>query len=634
LPDLSDDACTYEPPPATFNPVPLFTWGIRIDRNCNDDSDCQKEEVCNGGTCDVTWNHITPGNADEPAYHQVTSTPMVVDLDGDCVPEIIFNSYNNDNYSNNGILRAIRGDDGAKVWTLDDPSYRTDSTSNPAIGDVDHDGHPEIYVYKTGERRFFAIDWDGTPLWESELHANSESSGSLAIANVDGEGDAEIVTGAAIYDSSGNLVWEGNQGYGVQVQGPISCLSDIDGDGLPELVGGNTVYAFSGTIDGNNFDGAVFWNNVTIDDGYCGVADITGDGQVPEVVLVSDGIVYLLEGFTGTKISELAIPGGGAGGTPNIADFDGDGDADIGVAGGTQYAVMTFNGSDLELLWQAATDDASSARTGSSVFDFDGDGENEVVYGDEDFLRIYPGQEPDCANNGPDCDNVMTDAEVILREINSSRTRSEYPVIADANGDFKAEIVFSTSNEASFLDMPADAGVEVWRDQLDNWVPTRPVWNQHTYHISNVGVDGSIPDEEFIDWTDPSLNSYRRNSQGTLEFCAPDLVPTDLAVDTDECPDLDIEVRVVNQGCLGVGPGVNVAFYDANDGLLGVVQTQSPIVPGASELVTTQFPAPSGDPPYEIHAEVDEDGMDNGALNECVEDNNTTPDLRVCKVIG
>ena len=31
-----------------------------------------------------------------------------------------------------------------------------------------------------------------------------------------------------------------------------------------------------------------------------------------------------------------------------------------------------------------------------------------------------------------------------------------------------------------------DAGIEVFKDSLDNWVSTRPVWNQHTYHITNV----------------------------------------------------------------------------------------------------------------------------------------------------
>jgi hypothetical protein len=57
-------------------------------------------------------------------------------------------------------------------------------------------------------------------------------------------------------------------------------------------------------------------------------------------------------------------------------------------------------------------------------------------------------------------------------------------VIVDVDGDFKAEIVFPTNNDGG--SGPLDAGLEVWGDSLDNWVTTRPVWNQHTYHITNV----------------------------------------------------------------------------------------------------------------------------------------------------
>jgi hypothetical protein len=37
------------------------------------------------------------------------------------------------------------------------------------------------------------------------------------------------------------------------------------------------------------------------------------------------------------------------------------------------------------------TQDCSSAFTGSSVFDFDGNGKAEVVYADEQYMRIYDG---------------------------------------------------------------------------------------------------------------------------------------------------------------------------------------------------------------------------------------------------
>jgi hypothetical protein len=265
------------------------------------------------------------------------------------------------------------------------------------------------------------------------------------------------------------------------------------------------------------------------------------------------------------------------------------------------------------------------------VFDFDGDGRSEVIYGDEWYLRIYPGTEPDCAVGGPGCDGIMNDDEVLFIDINSSRTRSEYPIIADVDGDFKAEIVISTNNESAQGNI-GDAGVEVFEDRLDNWVATRAIWNQHTYHVTNVEVDGSIPTVELPNWT--TFNSYRRNGQGDLEqLCAPDLVAADLAIAAQPCPDLEISVKVLNQGCLGVGPGVSVSFYDADLGLLATAQTQGPIPAGGSETVEVQLPNPGG-APFQITVVVDDTGNGDGTFNECREENNATGPLAVCEPVG
>jgi hypothetical protein len=270
------------------------------------------------------------------------------------------------------------------------------------------------------------------------------------------------------------------------------------------------------------------------------------------------------------------------------------------------------------------------------VFDFDGDGRSEVIYADEWYLRIYPGTEPDCAAMGPLCDGQMTDPEVLFIDINSSRTRTENPIVADVDGDFKAEIILSSNNESS-QGAIGDAGIEVFEDRLDNWVATVPIWNQHSYHITNVEADATIPTIEPPNWSTPPgtpYNSYRRNAQGELaSLCAPDLVPADLSVDTIECPDLELSVKVVNQGCLGVGAGVSVAFYDVQAGLLGVVQTVNAIPAGGAETVHLSVASP-GDAPHDIYVVVDDDGMGAGALNECNEDNNASEPEEVCEPVG
>lgn len=639
VPNFADPSCVFAPEVGVFDPVPRFTWGVRKGRAC--DEGCQKAEVCNGANfCEPTWNHVAIGSDDFPNFHQVVMSPMVADLDNDCIPEIIFNSYQPDvptpeRYLENGILRAIRGDNGAKVWTVGDADHRTDPSGIPAVGDLNGDGRLEVVAPAEGPRLIAVDGATGVPLWTSESYGFGGKSGSPAIANFDNEGDSEIAFGRAIFNSAGELVFEaptGATGSNNDV-GPISCVADLDGDGRPELVAGSTVYRFSGTV-GVDFEGQLAYAG-TPSDGFCGIADLDLDGA-PEIITVDSATINVFNGQNGTSLASISIPGGGAGGPPNIADFDGDGVPDIGTAGGDRYVVVQYSGGSLSLLWQADTKDGSSQRTGSSVFDFEGDGRSEVIYVDEWYLRIYPGTEPACETGGNSCDGAMEDDEVLFREINSSRTRSEYPIVVDVDGDFKAEIVVSTNNESGQGDI-GDAGIEVFEDRLDNWVGTLPIWNQHTYHVTNVGPDGSIPPVEPPNWSTPELdpyNSYRRNTQGGQESqCAPDLVPKDLSVDVSACPSLDASVKVVNQGCLGVGAGVSVAFYDEDEGVLGIVQTESAIPAGGATTVRLEIQEPPA-PPYRLVVVVDDVGDGTGALNECREQNNATDPAPYCLPVG
>lgn len=632
VPNLADPECAFEPTPGVFDPVPRFSWGVRQQRACSEG--CQTEESCVNDVCTPSWTHLEIAMDDFPEYHQVVMTPMVADLDGDCVPEIVFDTYRDSTYTNDGILRAIRGDTGATVWTLGDTAYRTDPSAHPAIGDIDMDGLPEVITPGEGDN-LLAVRGDGTPLWVSDdYNFAGGKSGAPAIANFDGVGAPEIGFGRAVYDNAGAIAWQANTGATGTTGGfgPLACVADLDDDARPELVAGGTAYTFTGTV-GVDFAGSVLWT-ASPADGYCGIADFDLDGS-PEVAMVASGSIYLFDGQSGATLAEIAIPGGGAGGPPNIADFDGDGYPDLGTAAADHYLVVQYDGASAwTILWQADTKDGSSQRTGSSVFDFDGDGRSEVIYDDEWYLRIYPGTEPSCPG-GVDCDGLMTDAEILFIDINSSRTRTENPVIADVDGDFKAELVISTNNESSQGDI-GDAGIEVFEDRLDNWVATLPIWNQHTYHVTNTLADASIPPVEPANWSTPAgapYNSYRRNTQGELQaLCAPDLVPSDFMLDLLQCPVLDMSVRVLNIGCLGVGPGVSVAFYD-EDTLLGVVQTTGAIPAGAAETVELLV-VDAAKPPFDIRVVVDDDGTGNGALNECDEDNNATVPGEVCTQVG
>ena len=90
-----------------------------------------------------------------------------------------------------------------------------------------------------------------------------------------------------------------------------------------------------------------------------------------------DGSVIWAKNVTGSEI-----------GPPTVADLDGDGEPEIGVAGRNQYVVLEADGT---FKWSRQTQDHSSGFTGSSVFDFEGDGASEIVYADETRLWVFDG---------------------------------------------------------------------------------------------------------------------------------------------------------------------------------------------------------------------------------------------------
>lgn len=258
--------------------------------------------------------------------------------------------------------------------------------------------------------------------------------------------------------------------------------------------------------------------------------------------------------------------------------------------------------------WSQTTQDLSSNASGSSVFDFQGDGAAEVIYADECYMRAYDGATGD----------------VILEIPSTNATIHEYPLVVDVDADGNSEILI-VANEG--FDCPADVtprtGLFVYGDANDEWVPTRRVWNQHAYHVTNVKADGTVPPVEDDNWLVDGLNNYRQNVQGEGIFNAPDL-RVDLGVVIDGCSDDEIELRarVSNQGSLGVPAGVEVSFYlgtDATGELLGTAQTQVPLLPGEATVVTLTAPPPNGEADYYVYV----DGSAAAAATECDADNNS-----------
>lgn len=493
---------------------------------------CEKPPVALSDINPVVKWHWTAASSAVPNSTQVMHAPIAVPLfdtnqsgsiDARDDIAIVFATFAGGSYNDGGILRAVSATTGETLWSNTEVTVR--AASAIAAADIDGDGFVEIIVGPTG--RFsggvYAFEHDGTYKWRSTSNIVMQWGG-VSITDLEGDGIVDIVAGNHVINPDGSTKWAASGTVGENGVGPISIVADVDLDGIQEVIAGSTIYSSTGQtlFAGGN--------------GFPAVGNFDQD-DFPEIVRVYAGVVYLHDS-DGTQLWSATIPGGGRGGAPTVADMNGDGSLNIGVAGASNYVVYDSDGT---ILWQAPTFDTSSNVTGSSVFDFDGDGAVEVVYGDQTYLRIYNGA------NG----------QVIYGIPNPSGTTYEYPLIADVDRDGHAEIVAIANNYA----YPGVTGIRVFESANDDWAPTRAIWNQHSYHITNINDDGTVPQFEQPSWL--THNTYRLNTfLDRSALSQADLVLLNLNYD-DEQHTLNVSLK--NRGLAPTTLPATVSFYTNGD---------------------------------------------------------------------
>ncbi|MGE0786307.1 MAG: FG-GAP repeat domain-containing protein [Sandaracinaceae bacterium] len=576
----------------------------------------------------------------------VMATPVVGDFDFDGDPVTIRPSIAFINLSGN--LFVIDGATCAQQFT-DGSGFS--SATPPAIGDLDGDGRPELVARAIDGVRAYRVDTaSGTfvRMWT----ASSSSGGNVAIHDLDDDGVPEVYASGTVLDNVGNVRISAGSASSSR-----AVLADVDADGVVESVSNNGIYRPD--FAGSQWIAEPYWAPVgSFGRAFWAVGDFGDFGDGPdaaEIVWVGNGQVTVTR-ITGQPVfGPVTLLGRPLGGPPTIADFDGDGEAEIGVAGSDTYAVYDFECLATPLpaacdspgvRWQQQSQDFSSAQTGSSVFDFEGDGAAEAVYADECYLRVYDG----------------ATGVVKFSVARSSNTIYEYPVIADVDGDFNSEIVVG-NNLISFPGNCPDAvdplftgpacdastpcasplhvcqggacrapraggqGIQVYGDLADLWVNSRPIWNQDDYHVTHVNDDGTIPRTSawMRNWSVARLNNFRQNVQGILgNTVAADLTirPND-GWDCSGSPDQTFAVSVCNRGQEPVSPGVPVTFYAEGASICMGSRTMGILRPGECEDVECMWSA-APSMPVDVTVVADDDAAGFGVTyRECREGNNT-----------
>ncbi|GHT73885.1 hypothetical protein AGMMS50262_05790 [Bacteroidia bacterium] len=354
-------------------------------------------------------------------------------------------------------------------WTSDEkygnsPNTYLDFGVNIGFADFNHDGYPEIYVrnkiFDAETGKLLKTATGGTNTGSSYAHWTHNSThwmlSSPTVADVTGDGNLNLILGNEIYDvnivsrtdttqNSVTMVKTITPPDGIIADGHAEAV-DFDNDGhLDILITNRNTWTNSGTVSMYVWD--VFRNTVSANPLKINVinsgknipliADVDNDRQL-EIVLQCANQVN--SPFIGVPAKSFIC---------------------------YKYNTVTQS---FSYLW-AITPNEDSFSNGITLFDFNQDGTNEILFTDQANIRIY---------NANQTGNMTNNYLVSLGY--GGTTVMQIPLIADVDNDGASEIIISSNGT-----------VTIFKSLYEPWAPSRPVWNQYMYNPVYINDDLTVP---------------------------------------------------------------------------------------------------------------------------------------------
>jgi len=290
-----------------------------------------------------------------------------------------------------------------------------------ATADLDGDGKAEVIAGSTN-KKVYAFDHDGSLRWTFETGGTVHS---VVAGDLNGDGQIEVVAGSHdthVYalDARGKELWRFEVPYYKRT--PIVrtvFLADLEGNGRQAVIAGADSWRYY-ALDP---EGNELWHYESVHGSTAGVAaDLDGDGRM-EVVCGTEYYWWPCVNPDGTPRWSYSTSTGPRVNSVAVGDVDGDGQKEV-IFGGADTNVHVV-GADGKLRWQYNTgDEINRVRTA----DVDGDGVEEIVVGSMSF-NVYVLKGDGTRLWRRDLGDVVTDV-----------------VAADLDGDGRLEVAAGTED--------------------------------------------------------------------------------------------------------------------------------------------------------------------------------------------